>query len=499
MSSSVFSRYDPEISRFYDEVFSSQNHPRSHYEVLVERFSALSADNLHARRDAINMLFQQQGITFTVYTDDEGIERIFPFDLIPRIVPGAEWEAIEKGLAQRITALNLFLADLYSEQKILRDGIVPADLIFGSKHFRREFMGVKPPLGVFIHVTGTDLIRDKEGNYMVLEDNLRTPSGVSYMLQSRQVMKRAFSTLFDNYRVQPIEQYPLELLNVLQQISPRATRYDMGNDEGPVVVVLSPGIYNSAYFEHSFLARQMGVDLTEGRDLVVDKNVVYTRTTKGLKRVDVIYRRVDDDFIDPLCFRPDSALGVAGLINAYRAGNVALANAIGTGVADDKVIYSFVPQIIKYYLDEDPILPNVPTWLASNPIERKFILENLDKLVVKPAGESGGYGMLIGPHSTKEQQSEFAKKIEADPRNYIAQTTISLSRHPSFTLHDDSRDGAGIDNLYGCHVDLRPYILYGKKITIVPGGLTRVAFKKGSLVVNSSQGGGSKDTWVLYD
>ncbi len=487
MTSQLFESYNPEESKFFDEVYESKGKPRPHYSVLVERFSELSAENLAARQEAINVLFQEQGITFTVYSAEEGIERIFPFDLIPRIVPWREWQKIERGLKQRIEALNLFLHDLYHDQKILRDKVVPAELIYGSKHFRREFVGVNPPLGVYIHITGTDLIRDQDGTYMVLEDNLRTPSGVSYMLQSRQVMKRAFPLLFDKYRVRPIEEYPLELLSVLQQISPRR---DMGDDSS--VVVLSPGIYNSAYFEHSFLARQMGVDLTEGRDLVVDNNVVYQRTTKGLKRVDVIYRRVDDDFIDPLGFRPDSALGVAGLINAYRAGNVALANAIGTGVADDKVIYSFVPQIIKYYLDQDPILPGVPTWLATNPKDREYILDNLDKLVVKPAGESGGYGMLVGPHSTKEEREKFTRLIEADPRNYIAQTTISLSRHPSFSPH-------GASELYGCHIDLRPYILYGKRITIVPGGLTRVAFKKGSLVVNSSQGGGSKDTWVLYE
>jgi uncharacterized circularly permuted ATP-grasp superfamily protein len=344
-------------------------------------------------------------------------------------------------------------------------------------------MGVNPPLGVYIHITGSDIIRDSDGSYMVLEDNLRTPSGVSYMLQNRQAIKRAFPLLFDRYQIRPIETYPQELLKVLQQIS-------TSNQADPNVVVLTPGIYNSAYFEHSFLARQMGVELTEGKDLIVKDNRVYTRTTKGLKRVDVIYRRVDDDFLDPLVFRSDSALGVAGLVNAYRAGNVALANAIGTGVADDKVIYSYVPKIIKYYLNEEPIIKNVPTFLPVDPIEEKYILENLDKLVVKAANESGGYGMLVGPHSTKAEQAEFAERIKADPRNYMAQPTIALSRHPSF-LNDTE--------LVGCHIDLRPYVLYGQKITIVPGGLTRVALKRGSLVVNSSQGGGSKDTWVLYD
>ena len=416
-----------------------------------------------------------------MYGEDEGVERIFPFDLIPRVVPAHEWQSIEKGLIQRITALNAFLHDIYHTQKILKDKIIPPELILGSQHFIREFVGVNPPLGIYIHVTGSDIIRDKEGDYMVLEDNLRTPSGVSYMLQNRQAMKRAFPVLFDKYKIRPIDNYPQELLRTLQEISPNTRRE-------PNVVVLTPGIYNSAYFEHSFLARQMGIELTEGKDLVVNNNKVYTRTTRGLERVDVIYRRVDDAFIDPLVFRPESKLGVAGLVNAYRKGNVTLANAIGTGVADDKVIYSFVPAIIKYYLGEDPILKNVPTWLASNPSDLKYILENLGSLVVKAANESGGYGMLVGPESTIEQQEKFAEMIVANPRNYIAQPTISLSRHPSFSNDSD---------LYGCHIDLRPYVLYGKTVTIVPGGLTRVALKRGSLVVNSSQGGGSKDTWVV--
>jgi uncharacterized circularly permuted ATP-grasp superfamily protein len=481
--SQTFSRYEIDSSHFYDEVFDENSQPRLHYKQLVERFSHLNNAELRARRQTTNVFFLNQGITFTVYGAEEGIERIFPFDLLPRIVPDNEWQQIEKGLEQRITALNLFLQDIYHDQKILKDKVVPTELILSSKNFRREFVGVNPPLGVYIHVTGTDIIRDKDGKYMVLEDNLRSPSGVSYMLQNRQAMKRAFPTMFDHYKVRPIEEYPQELLKVLQEISPVKQRQ-------PNVAVLTPGIYNSAYFEHSFLARQMGIELTEGRDLVVNDNKVYTRTTKGLQRVDVIYRRVDDDFLDPLVFRPDSMLGVAGVVNAYRMGNVALANAIGTGVADDKVIYSFVPKIIKYYLDQDPIIENVPTYLASDPTDCKYILENLDKLVVKAANESGGYGMLIGPHATVEEREEFAAKVLAHPRNYIAQPTISLSRHPSYINDTD---------LTGCHIDLRPYILYGKKITIVPGGLTRVALKKGSLVVNSSQGGGSKDTWVLYD
>ncbi len=479
--SRFFERYEAETSRFFDEVMATEGQARPHYDKLLERFRQFSFDDIKARREIINIFFRNQGITFTVYGVEEGIERIFPFDLIPRVVPASEWQKIEKGLIQRITALNEFLYDIYHTQKILKDKIIPTELILGSQHFAREFVGVNPPLGIYIHVTGSDIIRDKDGNYLVLEDNLRTPSGVSYMLQNRQAMKRAFPVVFEKYQVRPIENYPQELLRTLQEISPASRRE-------PNVVVLTPGIYNSAYFEHSFLARQMGVELTEGKDLVVNNNKVYTRTTRGLERVDVIYRRVDDAFLDPLVFRPDSKLGVAGLINAYRKGNVALANAIGTGVADDKVIYSFVPAIIKYYLGEDPILENVPTWLASNPTDLKYILENLGSLVVKAANESGGYGMLVGPESTIEQQEKFAEMIVANPRNYIAQPTISLSRHPSF-FNDNE--------LVGCHIDLRPYVLNGKTVTIVPGGLTRVALKRGSLVVNSSQGGGSKDTWVV--
>ena len=481
----LFDGYDPESRRMFDEVFAQNDIPRSHYARLVEQFSQLGPAEFQARHEAVNVLFFNQGITFNVYNNDQGEEKIFPFDLIPRIIPSEEWRMVEAGLDQRIRALNAFLFDLYHEQKILKDKIVPAELVLGSRHFRRELMHVDPPLGVYIHVTGSDVIRDFDGNYLVLEDNLRCPSGVSYMLLNRLAMKRAFPLLFGQYPVRPIEEYDQELLRVLQQISP------IGPEESNIVV-LTPGVHNSAYFEHSFLARQMGLDLTEGRDLVVNDNKVYTRTTQGLKKVDVIYRRVDDDFLDPLVFRPDSALGVAGLLNAYRSGNVAIANAIGTGVADDKVIYAFVPKIIKYYLGEEAILQNVPTYLAHDPTERKYILEHLSELVVKPANESGGYGMLIGPHATQAERQLFAQRIEADPRNYVAQTTISLSRHPSSAPDN-------ISEVYGCHIDLRPYILYGDKVTIVPGGLTRVALKRGSLVVNSSQGGGSKDTWVLDD
>jgi len=477
----LFDLYDAEPGRFFDEVITQEGAPKSHYDILINRFNQFSSADIHTRRELANIFFRNQGITFTVYGVDEGTERIFPFDLIPRIIPGSEWDTIERGLIQRITALNLFLSDIYQSQKILRDKVIPAELVLGSKHFRREFIGVRPPLDIYIHVTGSDIIRDIDGRYLVLEDNLRTPSGVSYMLQNRNAMKRAFPVLFNRYTVRPVENYPQQLLRTLQEISP-APKSD------PKVVILTPGVYNSAYFEHSFLAQQMGVQLTEGRDLVVNNNKVYTRTTRGLKQVDVIYRRVDDDFLDPLVCRPDSMLGVAGLVNAYRKGNVTLANAIGTGVADDKVIYSFVPQIIKYYLGEEPILDNVETWLASNPKHLKYILDNLDKLVVKAANESGGYGMLVGPQASTKEREAFAEKIVADPRNYIAQPTISLSRHPSFINETD---------LYPCHIDLRPYVLYGNSVSIVPGGLTRVALKRGSLVVNSSQGGGSKDTWVI--
>lgn len=480
----LFDQYQAQTEQFFDEMFAAEGHVvRDHYKKLLRSFNELTPAEVEARKQVASVFFLNQGVTFTVYGSDEGVERIFPFDIIPRIVPAAEWDLLERGLTQRITALNLFLHDLYHEQKILRDKVVPTELVLGSKHFRREFMGVNPPLGVYIHITGTDIIRDGQGNYMILEDNLRCPSGVSYMLQNRQAQKRAFPTLFGNYRVRPVEEYPQELVRVLQQIAPPEV-------DDPAIVLLTPGIFNSAYFEHSFLARQMGIELVEGRDLVVSNNRVYSRTTRGLQRVDVIYRRLDDDFLDPLIFRPDSMLGVPGLINAYRAGNVALANAIGTGVADDKVIYSFVPKIIKYYLGEEAILPNVPTYLASEKEDLQYILENLDKLVVKAANESGGYGMLVGPHATQAQREDFAKKVIADPRNYIAQPTITLSRHPAF---------AADNSFMGCHIDLRPYILYGEKVTIVPGGLTRVALKPGSLVVNSSQGGGSKDTWVLYD
>jgi uncharacterized circularly permuted ATP-grasp superfamily protein len=470
-----------EIGDFFDEMFARNGTPHRHYQPIYEQLRDLSRQSFEERRRQADIAFLYQGITFTVYNkDDEGIERIFPFDLIPRIIPAAEWDELERGLTQRVTALNLFLYDIYHEQRIIREGIIPPELIFGAKHFRREMIGIDPPRRVYAHIVGSDLVRDAKGEYLVLEDNLRSPSGVSYMLENRQAMKRTFPNLFQKYEVRPNEHYPQELLATLRSVAP----HDMPD---PTVVLLTPGIYNSAYFEHTFLARQMGIEIVEGRDLVVHDNHVYTRTTRGLKPVDVIYRRIDDEFIDPLSFNPDSMLGVAGLLNAYRAGNVTLANAIGTGVADDKAVYAFVPEIIRFYLSEEPILRNVPTYLAMRDEDRKYILDHLDTLVVKSVNESGGYGMLVGTQSTRAERERFRELIRSAPRNFIAQPTISLSRHPTY------QDG----ELYGCHVDLRPYTLCGEEVRIVPGGLTRVALRKGSLVVNSSQGGGSKDTWVL--
>jgi uncharacterized circularly permuted ATP-grasp superfamily protein len=476
----LFQGYAPEA--FFDEMFESTGDVRTHYQRLLTRYTGMSSEEFQKKRDLADNAFLTQGVTFTVYNDLEGTERIFPFDLIPRIIPRAEWEHVERGLGQRITALNLFLHDIYHEQKIVRDGIVPAEIIHSAAHFRPEFMGFNVPKDIYIHICGSDLIRDHDGNYLVLEDNARSPSGVSYLLENRQAMKRVFPNLFSRYLVRPVDTYCLELLDVLRYIAPHA------NPE-PTVVLLTPGIYNSAYFEHSFLARTMGIEIVVGADLVVQDGFVYMKTTRGLKRVDVIYRRIDDDFLDPQVFRADSVLGVSGIVDAYRRGNVSLANTIGTGVADDKVTYYFVPKMIKYYLDQDPILPNVETYLSFFESDQKYILENLDKLVVKSANESGGYGMLMGPQATVEQRESFRKAIEENPRNYVAQPVVRLSRSPSFCE----------DHFEGRHIDLRPYILYGEKITIIPGGLTRVALRKNSLVVNSSQGGGSKDTWVLND
>ncbi len=466
---------------FHDEMFDENGVARPEAGLLLETIKSLEDGQLERCQRAAERLLLQLGITFNVYGDSSGTERIFPFDLIPRIVRAEEWEWIERGLKQRIHALNAFINDIYHDQKILKDKIIPEEVIQSATFYRKQCLGINPPGGVWCHITGTDLVRHGDGQIYVLEDNLRVPSGVSYVLENRDLMKRTFPQVFEGLRVRPVDDYPSKLLETLSSIAPP------GTTDHPTVVLLTPGIYNSAYFEHSFLAQKMGVQLVEGRDLVVQDQVVWMRTTKGLRKVDVIYRRIDDDFLDPKCFRKDSLLGVPGLVDAYRAGNVSLANAPGNGVADDKVVYAYVPDMIRYYEGEDPILPNVPTFLCWRDQDRQHVLQNLDKLVVKCANEAGGYGMLVGPHSTAEQRAEFHAKITANPRNYIAQPTLALSRVP--TLIDD--------HLEGRHVDLRPYILYGKEINVLPGGLTRVALRKGSLVVNSSQGGGSKDTWVL--
>ena len=473
-----FAGYTVESS--FDEMLDARAQPRRSYRRLHKELLKLSPEELWRSKQQADLTFFNQGITFTVYGRQEGTERIFPHDLLPRIVSGADWEIIERGLTQRITALNLFLHDLYHERRIIKDGIVPGDVIYTCRHFRRQMTNVKVPRDAYVNVMGTDLVRLPDGQFVVLEDNLRVPSGVSYMLSSRKVMKQIFPALFRKYGVRPIEQYSQVLLSTLRSLAP-----DGRGD--PTIVLLTPGVFNSAYYEHAFLARQMGIELVEGRDLAVHDNIVYMRTTKGLQRVDVIYRRVDDDFLDPLTFRVDSSLGSPGLFSAYRAGNVTLANALGTGVADDKAIYAYVPKIIRYYLDQDPILANVETMLMTDEVQRRHVTEHIGDFVVKAVGESGGYGMLIGPHSTAAQRDEMRAQILADPRNYIAQPVLSLSTAPCFI------DGA----IEPRHVDLRPYVLFGEKTTIVPGGLTRVALRKGSLVVNSSQGGGSKDTWVL--
>lgn len=471
-----------EIGPYYDEMFEAPGQPRPHYRPLLERLHALDPAEFVRKQQLAESSYLSQGITFTVYQGDEGTERIFPFDLIPRIIPGREWTHIERGLVQRLTALNLFLHDVYHDQRILKEGVIPREMILSAKHFRPEFMGFDVPGNVYIHVCGTDLIRDRDGSYLVLEDNGRCPSGVSYLLENRSAMKRVFPRLFNHYSVRNVDSYPTELLSALRYVAPQ------GKDD-PTVVVLSPGIYNSAYFEHSFLARAMGIEIVVGADLVVNDAKVYMKTTHGLKQVDVIYRRLDDDFLDPEVFRPDSVLGVPGLVEAYRQGNVSLANTIGTGVADDKAVYYYVPAMIKFYLGEEPILSNVETYLSAVDKDRQFILEHLEELVVKSANESGGYGMLIGPQASREEIAKFREAIIADPRGYIGQPVVQFSRCPSL-----SEEG-----IQGRHIDLRPYILSGEKTTIIPGGLTRVAMRKGSLVVNSSQGGGSKDTWVLDD
>ncbi len=470
--------YEP--GAFWDEMFESRGRPREQYTALAARLSTLSPDDVGRRQRAADLSFVARGITFAVNQDPNGIEKIIPFDLIPRIITSAEWTRIERGLEQRVRALNLFLHDVYHEQRILRGGVVPPELVLGSRGYRREFRGAEPPLGTYTHVVGSDLVRDGSGDFYVLEDNLRTPSGVSYVVENRRVLKRVWPEIFRDHDVRPVEGYPQDLLQTLLSVAP-------ADVDDPRVVLLTPGVHNSAFFEHAFLAKAMGVEMVQGSDLFVDDALVFMRTTTGRQRVDVIYRRVDDDFLDPIAFRPDSLLGVAGLLAAMRMGRVTVANAIGTGVADDKAIYAYVPSIIRYYLDEDPLLPSIRTYIGADTADRRYILEHLDDLVVKSVDESGGYGMLIGPHAPQRDRDEYRSRVQANPRGYIAQPTLALSRHPCWAA----------EHLEGRHVDLRPFVLFGRDVRVTPGGLTRVALRSGSLVVNSSQGGGAKDTWVL--
>jgi len=477
-----FSNY--QTDGFFDELFDNGGKPRPGAMPMVKRISAMPPGELLQRQKAAEAALLQMGITFAVYGDTSGTEKIFPFDIIPRIIDAADWTYLEKGLKQRTHALNLFITDVYNDGKIMKDKVVPESLIKTAKTYRPQLVGFTPPRGIWAHVTGTDLVRDRDGTFYVLEDNMRCPSGVSYVLENRHVLKRTFPHAFEASHVRPVDEYPSKLLETLQYLAPEAV-------SNPRCVTLTPGIYNSAYFEHSFLSQQMGISLVEGRDLVVMDGYVMMRTTKGYERADVIYRRVDDDFLDPKVFRADSMLGIPGVMEVYKAGRVALANAPGGGIADDKAVYAYVPKIIKYYLGEEAILPNVPTFVCEDEKERKHVIENIEKMVVKAANESGGYGMLVGPHSSKQQCEEFKIKVRENPRNYIAQPMVALSRAP--VIVDDPSPA----HFEGRHVDLRPYILYGKDIYVLPGGLTRVALKKGSVVVNSSQGGGSKDTWVL--
>ena len=467
-----------ETENFFDEMFEADKAVRPAYQSILSHLESLNIDDLKARQDVADMAYLTMGITFNVYNQGKGLERILPFDLLPRIITADEWDTIDRGIIQRVTALNIFLDDIYHKQAIVRDGIIPSEVIESSPGYIAACREMRPPKDRWIHISGTDLIKHTDGQYYILEDNCRVPSGVSYALQNREIMKRAFASIFKDMNVRPIHDYPLNLLEILKELSPAPN---------PHVVVLTPGIYNSAYFEHSFLAQQMGVELVEGRDLVVIDDCCYMHTTKGLQRVDVIYRRIDDEFLDPRVFRSDSLLGVPGLFDTYRKGNVALANAPGTGIADDKVVCAFVPDIIRYYLSEEPVLPNVPTYLCMRPEDCAHVIEHIGVMVVKESCQSGGYGMLIGPAATRTECAEFAVKIRENPRNFIAQPVMSLSRVPTLIG----------DRLEGRHVDLRPYTLLGEHPAVMPGGMSRVALRKGSLVVNSSQGGGSKDTWVL--
>jgi uncharacterized circularly permuted ATP-grasp superfamily protein len=478
--SAYFNKYNP-IGGVWDEMYGADSNVRDHYRKVIEYISKESADDLNKKEELAKSLFMSQGITFTVYNSGEGIEKIFPFDIIPRIITASEWAFVERGIKQRLTALNLFLKDIYHNQFIVKDGIVPIDIIYSCPHFLREMYQLKVPYDIYVHISGIDLIRDEDGTFYVLEDNLRTPSGVSYMLENREITKRLFPDLLPQCGVRSVTEYPTILYKNLLALSPRQI-------SNPTIVLLSPGIYNSAYFEHTTLARLMGVELVEGRDLVVNNHKVYMKTTTGLQQVDVIYRRVDDEYLDPLVFNPASMLGVAGIMGAYRKGNVAIVNAIGTGVADDKAVYVYVPDMIRYYLNEEPVLKNVPTHQLGNIDEREHVFKNLNQMVVKKTNGSGGYGMLMGHAASEQEIDDYKKEILKDPRNFIAQPTISLSSAPCYMQ----------GSLTPRRIDLRPYALYGPDgIEIVPGGLTRVALKEGSLVVNSSQGGGSKDTWVL--
>ena len=468
------------VARHFDELYRADGEPRPEYTALAATLARLGRDEILDRIQAIDTTLLQRGVTFTVYADSAGTERVFPFDVIPRILRNDEWSRIQRGIAQRVRAINAFVHDVYHAERILREKRIPRELVYSSKHYNREMIDVDVAHDIYIHVSGIDLIRDERGEFLVLEDNCRTPSGISYVLENRDVLKRGFPDLFRDYAVCPVDDYPSRLLDVLRYVAPRG-------DATPMVVVLTPGIYNSAYFEHSLLARRMGVELVEGRDLLVVENVVFLKTTRGLERVDVIYRRTDDDYLDPLYFLPDSSLGVPGLMNAYRAGNVTLANAIGTGVGDDKSVYRYVPEMIRFYLDEEPLLENVPTFDCNDETQRRHVLANLDKLVVKNTNASGGYGMLMGPFASRMERESFAVMIEAKPRDFIAQPVIELSSSPTLV------DG----EMHARRVDLRPFALYGREVDVPPAALTRVALREGSLVVNSSQGGGSKDTWVL--
>lgn len=465
----------------FDELLDKNLVPRDVAKPLLDYLASLDEAELAARKQAVDAAILAMGITFTIYSDAGNIDRAWPFDIVPRIISSKEWDTVQEGLKQRLTALNMFINDLYNDQKIVKDGVFPIEVLNGSKNFRQQCVGITPRFGAWAHICGTDLVRDDDGTIYVLEDNLRIPSGVSYMLENRQIMKRVFPELFQISNIKPVDNYPALLYKTLAALSPR-------KNKSPVIVVLTPGIYNSAYFEHSYLAEQMSANLAEGSDLVVDdKDIVYLKTITGLLRVDVIYRRVDDDFIDPEVFNPESVLGVKGLMRAWRKGNVAIANAPGAGVADDKVVYTFVPKIIKYYLDQDPIIQNVPSYLCMYDDQRDYVLKNLDKLVVKPANESGGYGMLIGPRASKKERDQFADLIRANPRNYMAQPTLNISTGPTIIN----------GQLAPRHLDLRPFVLQSDQLHVTMGGLTRVAMRQGSLVVNSSQGGGSKDTWIV--